>query len=71
VTLNDRLDNFGQTVNIAARIQGLAGPGEIVVSDDVLATPGATEVIAGLATEALQVELRGVAGPVDVHRLRR
>jgi class 3 adenylate cyclase len=70
VTLNDRLDYFGQTVNIAARIQGLAGPGEIVVSDDVLATPGAAKVVEGLVSEALQVELRGVAGPVEVHRLR-
>jgi class 3 adenylate cyclase len=70
VTLNDRLDYFGQTVNIAARIQGLAGPGEIVVSDDVLSTPGAAKVIEGLVTEAQQVELRGVAGRVDVHRVR-
>jgi class 3 adenylate cyclase len=70
VTLNDRLDYFGQTVNIAARIQGLAGPGEIVVSDDVLATAGAARIVEGLATEALQVDLRGVAGPVDVHRIR-
>ena len=70
VTLNDRLDYFGQTVNIAARIQGLAGPGEIVASEDVLAAPGAAEVIAGLETEAMNVELRGVAGPVDVHRIR-
>ena len=71
VTLNDRLDYFGQTVNIAARIQGLAGPGEIVASDDVLATPGAGEIIEGLETEAVNVELRGVAGPVEVHRIRR
>lgn len=70
VTLNDRLDYFGQTVNIAARIQGLAGPGEIVVSDDVLATPGAAELIEGLQIEGLHVELRGVAGRVDVHRIR-
>jgi class 3 adenylate cyclase len=70
VTLNDRLDYFGQTVNIAARIQGLAGPGEIVVSDDVLRSPGAANVIEGVVTEAQDVELRGVAGPVEVHRLR-
>lgn len=70
VTLNDRLDYFGQTVNVAARIQGLAGPGELVVSDDLLATPGAAEVVEGLATEAMHVELRGVAGQVDAHRLR-
>jgi class 3 adenylate cyclase len=29
VTLNERLDYFGQTVNIAARVQNLAGGDEI------------------------------------------
>ena len=70
VTLNDRLDYFGQTVNIAARLQGLAGPGEIVVSDDVLVTPGAPELVQGIADETQEVELRGVAGSITVHRLR-
>jgi class 3 adenylate cyclase len=32
VTLNDRLDYFGQTVNIAARVQGLAEADEIYLS---------------------------------------
>ncbi|MFQ3547535.1 MAG: adenylate/guanylate cyclase domain-containing protein [Termitinemataceae bacterium] len=32
VTLNNRLDYFGSTVNIAARIQGLARPNEILFS---------------------------------------
>jgi class 3 adenylate cyclase len=71
VTLNDRLDYFGQTVNIAARIQGLADPGEIVFSDDVLATPGAANIVEGLEIESVHVELRGVAGSVEVHRIRR
>ena len=70
VTMNDRLDYFGQTVNIAARIQGLAGPGEIVVSEDVRATPGAAGIVAGRPVERLQVELRGVAGSIEVHRIR-
>jgi hypothetical protein len=34
VTLNDRLDLFGQTVNIASRVQGLAGADEIFVTQD-------------------------------------
>jgi len=43
VTMNDRLDYFGQTVNIAARVQSLARANEIVVTDDVLSEPGANE----------------------------
>jgi class 3 adenylate cyclase len=69
VTLNDRLDYFGQTVNIAARVQALAGAGEIVVTDDILAHEGAAELVAGLPVEASSVELGGVAGEVRVHRV--
>ncbi len=36
VTLNDRLDYFGQTVNIAARLQGAASGGELVVPAELL-----------------------------------
>jgi class 3 adenylate cyclase len=70
VTLNDRLDYFGQTVNIAARVQALAGADEIVVTDDVLSLPGATELVAGLEIERSAVQLKGIAGDVAVHRLR-
>jgi class 3 adenylate cyclase len=35
VTLNDRLDYFGQTVNVAARVQGLADAGEICLTREV------------------------------------
>jgi class 3 adenylate cyclase len=70
VTLNDRLDYFGQTVNIAARVQSLAGANEIVLTDDVLSVPGSTELLTDLAIEEGTVELKGVAGEVTVHRLR-
>jgi class 3 adenylate cyclase len=70
VTLNDRLDYFGQTVNIAARVQGMAGPDEIVVTDDVLSLPGAMDLVAGLAINETSVELRGVAGEVRIHHVR-
>lgn len=71
VTLNDRLDYFGQTVNTAARVQGLAGPDEIVVTDDVLAVPGAAELVAGLETRESGVELKGVAGEVRIRHIAR
>ena len=70
VTLNDRLDYFGQTVNIAARVQSLAGADEIVVTDDVLSLPGAAELLAGLQVDRSAVELKGIAGDVAVHRVR-
>jgi class 3 adenylate cyclase len=70
VTLNDRLDYFGQTVNIAARVQGLAGANEIVITDDILSTAGTDAIIGGLPIDAGSVELKGIAGSVRVHRLR-
>lgn len=71
VTLNDRLDYFGQTVNIAARVQGMAGADEILVTDDVLARPGALAVIGDVAAEGSDIELKGVSGPVKIHRILR
>jgi class 3 adenylate cyclase len=70
VTLNDRLDYFGQTVNIAARVQALAHADEIVVTDDVMSAAGASDLVQGLDVEATGVELRGVAGEIRVYRLR-
>ena len=69
VTLNDRLDYFGQTVNIAARVQAIAGANEIVVSDDVVPRPEALALIAGLQIQSSEVQLKGVAGDVHVHRI--
>ena len=69
VTLNDRLDYFGQTVNIAARVQSLAGADEIVVTDDVLSLPGAAELVGGLQVDRSAVELKGIAGDIAVHRV--
>ena len=71
MTLNDRLDYFGQTVNIAARVQALADADEIFVTEDVLSLPGARELVAGLEIDSSAVELRGIAGDVRIHRLRR
>ena len=39
VTLNDRLDYFGSTVNLAARLEGLSSEGGIVISDSVRGDP--------------------------------
>jgi class 3 adenylate cyclase len=70
VTLNDRLDYFGQTVNIASRVQALAVADEIVVTDDVLSLPGAAELVAALEIESGDVDVKGIAEKVHVHHLR-
>jgi len=69
VTLNERLDYFGQTVNIAARVQNLAGGDEIWMTDDVHAAPGVDGVLQSLAVQRSEAELKGVAGAVPVYRV--
>jgi class 3 adenylate cyclase len=69
---DERLDYFGQTVNIAARVQALAAAREIVVTDVVYGASG----VAALAERAALVPtredsaLRGVEGTTRVVRLR-
>jgi class 3 adenylate cyclase len=65
------LDYFGQTVNLAARVQGLAGPGEIWTSGGLMSWPGAAETLAGLGWkhEHHNASLKGVGGSTAVCRL--
>lgn len=55
VTLNDRLDYFGSTVNLAARLEGLAAAGGIVFSAKVHKDPEVEEFLSRNA-ENLQIE---------------
>lgn len=71
VELNERLDYFGQTVNLAARVQAVAEAGEIVCTEEVWAQPGIAELTreAGLADRGERVLLKGIEGEVAVRRL--
>ncbi|MFO0702826.1 MAG: adenylate/guanylate cyclase domain-containing protein, partial [Candidatus Andersenbacteria bacterium] len=72
VELNERLDYFGQTVNIAARVQGVAEAGEIVTSDSVLESPEVRALVkkAKLVDSRGAAALKGVSDNFSVHRLR-
>ena len=62
-------DYFGRTVNLAARIAGHAGPGQVLVSDQVVAACGDG---AAIEFEPIgPVPLKGVADPVPLHRAAR
>jgi class 3 adenylate cyclase len=67
---NDRLDYFGQTVNIAARVQALAAGGEVVCTDAVWSSPGTQAAIRGLRRRREQAKLKGVRGDVAVTRIQ-
>ncbi|MEK7746486.1 MAG: adenylate/guanylate cyclase domain-containing protein, partial [Elusimicrobiota bacterium] len=70
VTLNDRLDYFGQTVNVAARVQALAEADEICLTEDVLQYPGVQELVVGLAGAPESVRLKGVSREVRLSRVK-
>jgi class 3 adenylate cyclase len=69
VTLNDRLDYFGQTVNTAARVQGLAGAEEVYVTDDVIAFPGVKTVLKGCKVFGGKVKLKGIQDAMQVYKI--
>lgn len=69
VTLNERLDYFGQTVNIAARVQGVAGGDEICFTRDVFAASGVETLIAPYALAQGQARLRGLDQEMPVYRI--
>ncbi|HEX2375542.1 MAG TPA: adenylate/guanylate cyclase domain-containing protein, partial [Actinomycetota bacterium] len=57
-------DYFGRTVNLASRIAAHAGPGQVLVSDEVVAECGDGAV----AFEPIgPVSLKGVTDPVPLH----
>ncbi|TIU57092.1 MAG: adenylate/guanylate cyclase domain-containing protein, partial [Mesorhizobium sp.] len=71
VTLNDNLDYFGQTVNVAARVQSLAEAGQICISEALHSAPGVSEMLAGHRVVAFDAPLRGVEGDATVYRIQR
>jgi class 3 adenylate cyclase len=69
VTLNDRLDYFGQTVNIAARVQNLADSDEIYISQDVHEAAGVGDALTNFTVDPHTTKLRGVNQDVHVFRI--
>lgn len=61
-------DLVGQTVNIAARVSDLAGPGELLISEDVLTACPEAAADLDLAFVG-PVTVKGVAEPIWLRRL--
>ena len=72
VNLNDSLDYFGTTVNIAARVERESRGGDVVVTDEVYQDSEAQKRLATLphGHEEFDVQVRGLSGTRRVHRLR-
>ncbi len=71
VNLNDRIDYFGQTVNMAARIQGLAKGDEMYFSEYCRQDPEVIEFLKPRIKNLAKadVSLKGIEGTRRVYRL--
>jgi len=71
VTLNAQQDYFGQTVNVASRVQGLAASRSIVVTQSVVENEQARTLIQskGLKPTPRRVALSGIADKVSVYEI--
>jgi len=71
VTLNDRQDYFGQTVNIASRVQNLAVSQAIFATGAVVEDAASTRLLAesGVVPSAQQAALRGIAAEMRLYEI--
>jgi class 3 adenylate cyclase len=71
VMLNERQDYFGQTVNIAARVQGLATSQAIHVTGPVIDAPAVAAILQKQEIRPIQKQaaLRGIADRVLVYEI--
>jgi class 3 adenylate cyclase len=71
VSLNERQDYFGQTVNIASRVQGLATSRSILATAPVIQNPRSASLLGsnGQKPVAQSHALRGIASEVPVYEI--
>ena len=73
VNLNDSIDYFGQTVNIASRVQSSAGGEEIFLTEGIYFSEGVQDLlhVQHCQTEPVQVQLRGIEEQVKIYKVTR
>src|SRR5882757_6873537 len=71
VMLNERQDYFGQTVNIAARVQGLSTSQAIHITGPVIDAPAVAAILRREAITPIQKQaaLRGIADKIVVYEI--
>lgn len=69
VNLNERLDYFGSTVNLAARLQGQSRGADLVLSTEVADDPQVAQLLAGLPHHEDSAVLRGFAREIPFRRV--
>ena len=70
VNLNGRLDYYGSSVNMAARLEGQGQSGEITMSEAFVNDAAVASLLSHDATRNTSVELKGFDEPVTVYQFR-
>jgi class 3 adenylate cyclase len=60
VRANERMDFFGTTVNIAARLQGLAKAGELVITHELANDPTVESILQDYPKRTFDADLKGI-----------
>lgn len=66
VRANDRLDFFGTTVNVAARLQAQAGPSELVLARETAAHPASAQLLRSFGMRRFRASLKGIAAEQEL-----
>jgi class 3 adenylate cyclase len=75
VTLNDRLDYFGSTVNMAARLEGQSTGDDVVISSAVYSDPQVRDLLGdpdlGFSATRFEIPLKGFEEQFELWRVTR
>ena len=71
VTLNNQIDYFGRTVNIAARTQAVSEPGQLSMGEPFFRAPGVKETLRKRVSQVKRgpVTMKGIDEPIQVYRV--
>ena len=66
VTLNGRLDYYGEAVNLAARLEGQGEAGDIIMSKAFASDPAVNDILSDYEIHERRLSLKGFARPVSI-----
>ena len=69
VTLNERLDYYGEAVNLAARMEGQGGAGDITMSASFIADPAIASILQDHQPQQREVLMKGFSNPVTIAQI--
>ncbi|MDH3761445.1 MAG: adenylate/guanylate cyclase domain-containing protein [Gammaproteobacteria bacterium] len=64
VTLNNRLDYYGEAVNLAARLEGQGQAGDIIMSKAFSGDPAVSDILSAYEQQPQDLSLKGFSDPV-------